>query len=143
MRMERVDAYPTHEHEGYKLRAGKPFPFGATFVPGGINFSIFSSHAISCTLVLFEKGAPQPTAEIPFPNEFRIGDVFSMIVFGIDPENTEYGYRMDGPFDPQNGHRFNHTKILMDPYAKAIGGREVWGTPPDWNDIYHHRAHLV
>ncbi len=58
--METIDLYPTHEYEGFKLRAGRPFPFGATFVPGGVNFSVFSSHATSCTLVLFEKGQPQP-----------------------------------------------------------------------------------
>ena len=56
--MERVDAYPTHEIQGYKVRPGKPLPFGATFVPGGVNFSVYSSHATSCTLVLFDKGEP-------------------------------------------------------------------------------------
>ena len=53
--------------------------------------------------MLFEKGEPQPLAEIPFPDEFRIGNVFTMIVFDLDYENVEYGYRMDGPFDPQRG----------------------------------------
>ena len=96
----RIDFYPTHEHGGFKLRAGRPFPFGATLVPGGVNFSIFSSHATSCTLVLFEKHAPAPMAEIPFPEAFRIGHVWSMIVFDLDAENIEYGYRMDGPFAP-------------------------------------------
>jgi glycogen operon protein len=143
MIVERVDIYPTHEEQGYKLRAGKPFPFGASFVPGGVNFSIYSSHATACSLVLFEKGASQPKAEIPFPQEFRIGDVFAMVVFGIDYENTEYGYRMDGPFEPQSGHRFNVNKILLDPYARAIGGRDIWGLPPDWNETYQYRARLV
>ncbi|MFZ2097442.1 MAG: glycogen debranching protein GlgX [Anaerolineales bacterium] len=141
--MERVDAYPTHEFQGFKLRPGKPFPFGATFVPGGVNFSIYSSHATSCSLVLFNRGDLQPKAEIPFPNEFRIGDVFAMIVFGLDYENIEYGYRMDGPFDPPQGHRFDFSKILMDPYAKAISGRAVWGSKPNWSNIYPHRSMLV
>ena len=139
----RMDTYPTHDYQGFKLRAGKPIPFGATLVPGGVNFSIYSSHAESCTLVLFEKGAHQPLVEIPFPAAFRIGNVWCMIVFGLDYENTEYGYRMTGPFDVQAGHWFNPDKILMDPYAKAIAGRDVWGAKPDWNDIYHHRARLV
>ena len=71
--MDRIDVYPTHEHlapEGnirYKLRPGKPTPFGATLVPGGVNFAIYSSHAVRCWLVLFDKGAPEPKAEIPFP----------------------------------------------------------------------------
>jgi glycogen operon protein len=141
--VERIDVYPTHEYQGFRLRAGRPLPFGASMVPGGVNFSVYSSHATACTLVLFEKGAPAPTAEIPFPDEFRIGNVFSMIVFGLDYENTEYGFRMDGPFAPEEGHRFDKTKILMDPYAKAIGGRDVWGETPNWNDLYQHRSRLV
>jgi isoamylase len=141
--MERVDAYPTHEYQGYKLRPGKPFPFGATMVPGGINFSIYSSHATSCTLVLFEKDAPQPKAEIPFPDAFRLGNVFSMVVFGLEIEEVEYGYRMDGPFNLGEGHRFDPSKILMDPYAKAIAGRNIWGAPHNWENIYPHRARLV
>ncbi len=141
--MERVDAYPTHDYQGYKLRPGKPFPFGTTFVPGGVNFSIYSSHATTCTLLLFDKGEAQPKVEIPFPHEFRIGDVFAMIVFGLDYENIEYGYRMEGPYDPQNGHRFDSSKILLDPYAKAISGRDVWGRPPDWESSFPHRSLLV
>lgn len=143
MSMDRIDIYPTHEYEGFKMRAGRQLPFGATIVPGGVNFSIFSSHATSCTLVLFDKGQEEPLVEIPFPDEFRIGNVFAMIVFDLDIENTEYGFRMDGPFDPVQGHRFDQTKVLMDPYAKAIGGRDVWGITPDWDDQYHHRARLV
>jgi glycogen operon protein len=140
---ERLDVYPTHEYQGHKLRPGKPLPFGATSVPGGVNFSVFSSHATSCTLVLFDKGAPQPKVEIPFPDEFRIGNVFSMIVFDLDYENVEYGYRMDGPWDPQVGLRFDHSKILSDPYARALSGRDIWGASPDWNAAYQHRARLV
>ncbi|MBN1180401.1 MAG: glycogen debranching protein GlgX [Anaerolineae bacterium] len=141
--VERIDSYPTHEHDGYKLRTGRPLPFGASLVPGGVNFSVYSSHATACTLVLFEKGAAQPLVEIPFPDEFRIGNTFSMIVFDIDVENTEYGYRMDGPWEPEVGHRFNKDNILMDPYAKAIGGRDAWGKPPNWDDPYQHRGRLV
>lgn len=146
--MDRIDIYPTHEHLAengtrYKFRLGKPIPFGATLVPGGVNFSIYSSHATRCWLVLFEKGAPSPVAEIPFPDGFRIGNVYSMVVFGLDIESTEYGFRMDGPFNPQAGLRFDPSKVLMDPYARAIGGRDIWGTQPDWSNQYQHRARLV
>ena len=103
---ERIDYYPTHEFNGIKFRAGQALPFGATMVPGGVNFSIYSSAGYSCTLVLFNKKEPAPYAEIPFPDQFRIGDVFSMIVFDIDVENLEYGYRMDGPFNPEEGKVF-------------------------------------
>jgi glycogen operon protein len=139
----RIDYYPTHEHEGIKYRRGHVLPFGATMVPNGVNFSIYSSAAHSCTLVLFEKGADQPYTEIIFPEEFRIGNTYSMIVFDLDFETLEYGYRMDGPFNPETGHRFDKTKILSDPYAKAIGGRDKWLDPPNWDNIYPHRSRLV
>ncbi|MBG1270204.1 glycogen debranching protein GlgX [Nostoc sp. WHI] len=141
--MERIDIHPTHTYDKFKLRRGRPFPFGATLVPGGVNFSIFSSYTKSCTLVLFKKRAPEPMVEIPFPDEFRIGNVFCMVVFDLDYENIEYGYRMDGPFNPKEGHWFDKSKILLDPYAKIIGGRDVWGIPANWNDIYQHRARLA
>ena len=141
--MERIDIHPTHQYGDFQLRCGKCFPFGATLVRGGVNFSIYSSHATSCTLVLFAKHSPEPMAEIPFPKEFRIGNVFCMVVFGLDYENVEYGYRMDGPFNIQQGHWFDKTKILLDPYAKIIGGRDRWGVEPDWHDTYHHRARLA
>ncbi len=141
--MNRIDTYPTHSYKNFKLHSGRPYPFGATLVPGGVNFSVFSSHATSCKLVLFEKGQPEPMAEIPFPEEFCIGHVFTMIVFNLDYENIEYGFRMEGPFNPKEGHRFDSSKILLDPYAKAMGGREVWGIPPNWEAIYPYRARLV
>ena len=142
--MDRIDLHPTHTCKcgKFKLRAGKPLPFGATIVPGGVNFSIYSRSATSCELVIFEKHAPEPCANIIFPEEFRIGNVFSMVVFGIEYENIEYGFRMNGPFKPEEGQRFDHSKILMDPYAKVIGGRDVWGETPNWKDIYQHRARI-
>jgi glycogen operon protein len=141
--MERIDIHPTHSYESFKLRLGRPQPFGATIVPGGVNFSIFSSHATSCSLVLFKKHAKAPLAEIPFPDEFRIGNVYCMVVFDLDYENLEYGYRMDGPNNFEQGHWFDQSKILLDPYAKVIGGRDAWGVIPDWDDIYHHRGRIA
>ena len=140
---ERIDIHPTHDYKNFKLRRGKPFPFGATLVPGGVNFSIFSSNATDCTLVLFKKHAAQPMVEIPFPEEFRIGNVYCMVVFDLDYENLEYGYRMDGPNDFAAGQWFDKTKILADPYAKNMGGRDVWGVMPDWDNIYQHRSRIV
>ncbi len=139
----RIDSHATHSYEGYKLRPGRPLPFGATRVPGGINFSVASRHATACTLVLFEKHAPTPLVEIPLPDTFRIGNVFCIVVFGLDFENIEYGYRMDGPWAPRDGHRFDPSHILLDPYAKAIGGRDVWRAPPREGDIYPYRARTV
>jgi isoamylase len=139
----RIDYYPTHEQQGIKFRRGHVLPFGATMVPNGINFSIYSSEAIDCTLVLFERGEAEPFAEIRFPEEFRTGNVYSMIVFDLDYERLEYGYRMDGPFKPEEGHRFDKSIILSDPYAKAIGGRDSWLATPNWDNIYPYRSRLV
>ena len=143
MTIERIDIHPTHKYQNFKLRRGHPFPFGATLVPGGVNFSIYSRYATSCTLVLFKKYASQPMGEILFPEEFRIGNVYSMVVFDLDYENIEYGYRFEGPNNFTEGHWFDKSKILLDPYAKIIGGRDIWGITPDWNDIYQHRARIA
>jgi glycogen operon protein len=159
--MDRIDIYPTHVYQGFKVRPGRPYPFGATLTPEGVNFSIFSRHANYCVLVLFEKSQPKPLIEIPFRGmfqkaetgepvwgEFRIGNVFCITVFDLDHENIEYGFYMDGPYPRvargQPGyHRFDPKQILLDPYAKAIGGREVWGQTPDWHNGYQHRARIV
>ncbi|WLT40068.1 hypothetical protein NON20_12760 [Synechocystis sp. B12] len=103
---------------------------------------MYSSHSTACTLVLFEKRAPQPFVEIPFPESFRIGNVYCMVVFDLDFENLEYGYRMEGPNNFQQGHWFDPSKVLLDPYAKVVSGRDVWGNQPNWDDIYQHRGRL-
>ncbi len=159
--MKRIDVYPTHTFTNYELRIGRPYPFGANFVPGGINFSVFSRHADFCELVLFEKGEQEPLIKIPFRGlftdsetgeivwtDFRVGNVFCMIVFNLDYENIEYGYCMDGPYQrTKKGapgiHRFDPTIILSDPYARGIGGREIWGEKPNHGNKYQYRAHLV
>ncbi len=140
--MIRIDTHPTHKMAGFDLRVGKPLPFGATLVPEGVNFSVFSSHAVSCELALFRKDEEEPFAVIPFLDEFRIGNVYTMIVFDFDFENVDYAFRMDGPFDPGGGHRFDRTKFLTDPYARVIAGRDEWGREPDWRRKYSHRSRV-
>jgi isoamylase len=127
---ERIDAYPTDRIGGHLVRPGRPLPFGASTVPGGINFSVYSNHAAAVTLVLFRRGEREPRAELPFPPCYRIGGVYAMTVFGLDPETTEYGYRVHGPFEPQSGHRFDPAAVLVDPYAKVLTGRDSWGGEP-------------
>jgi isoamylase len=139
----RIDYYPTEERQGFRIRRGRPLPFGTAIVPNGVNFSVFSSSATSCTLVLFRKHEPRPMVEIEFPKEFRTGDVYSMIVFDLDYEDLEYGYRFEGPWDQDSGQRFDHTKILFDPYSKVLGGRNVWREETDPSDIYHYRSRLI
>lgn len=101
--LQRVDINPTDHVQGYDLRPGKPLPFGATIVPGGVNFSVYSSAATSCTLVLFDKGEPTPKVEIPFPDAYRIGSVYSMVVLGLDCENIEYRFWMWARAGPRRG----------------------------------------
>lgn len=142
--MNRIDAIPTHTYEGFNLRPGTPLPFGATISRGGgVNFSVYSRHATACSLVLFKKHGTEPLAVIPFQDEFRIGHVFSMVVYDLDFEDIEYGYRMEGPNDFSEGHCFDSEKVLLDPYAKGIGGRDIWGEEPDWSIQYQHRGRIV
>jgi len=137
-----IDLQPTHTYQEIGLRVGKPYPFGATIVPGGVNFSVFSAHATAASLVLFHKGESSPWVEIPFLPEFRVGNVWAMIVFNLDPEQIEYGFRVDGPYEPHRGHRFDPSKVLLDPYARIINGRDVWGYASNDDDIYPHRAQI-
>ena len=138
----KMTIHHSYTYAGFELRRGIPFPFGATPVLGGINFSVYSNHATTATLVLFKKGAPESFAEIPFLQEFRLGNVVSMIVLDLNYEDIEYGFRIGGPFDPKAGHRFDPSKILLDPYAKSIGGRTVWGTPLPQEEVYPYRAQI-
>ena len=142
--MTRMDSEPTHELNGLKYRCGHVQPFGATMLSyNAVNFSVFSKDAVSCELLLYHRNEEEPFAVIPFPDEFRIGNVFSMIVFDIDYEDIEYGYRMDGPYDPKNGYRFDKTKILLDPYAKMISGRDKWGNTPNEKREFQHRGRVI
>jgi glycogen operon protein len=140
---DRIDSFPTERIAGYDVRPGRAQPFGAILVPGGVNFSVFSSCATAMTLVLFRCGERTPCAELPFPESFRVGGVWAMTVFGLDYERVEYGYRVYGPQAARVGDRFDPTRILADPHAKAMSGRDVWGTAPDWSDPYQYRSRLT
>jgi len=131
---------PTHSHGEFKLRYGHPLPFGSSHVPHGVNFSIFSAHATGCTLVLFERGAAEPLVEIPFPSEYRLGQVWAMTVDDLDYEKFDYGFRFEGPYDPREGHYFDPKNIVLDPHARKIAGREVWmGRPTVTPPIHRGR----
>lgn len=142
--MIRIDDCPTHELNGIKYRCGRVRPFGASIISNdAINFSIFSKDAEACELLLYHNGEAEPYAVLPFPEEFRIGNVFSMIVYGLDYENLEYGYRFDGKYAPKEGYWFDKTKILLDPYAKLVSGRDKWGEKPDYSNNFQHRGRVI
>lgn len=141
--VERIDNIPTETIQGYRVRPGKPLPFGVSSVPGGLNFSVYTSAGSSCTLVLFSRSEHKPLAEIRVPDHYRLGDVYSIVVYDLDYEDLEYGFRIDGPYQPEQGHRFNPENILMDPYARVISGRDAWGQAPDWDKVYPLRSRVA
>ena len=119
------------EAAGYKIRPGLYGVNGALPLRGGVNFTVHSSGATGVTLLLFRREARKPYAKIPFPKHYRIGHVWSMLVFGLDIEEFEYAYSLDGPWDPKEGLRFDPGNILLDPYARAVTGQSVWGVKND------------
>ncbi len=123
----RYHLIPLDEIGGYKVRPGIFEINGATAIPGGVNFTIHSNQATCCELLLYHRTEHEPYAVIPFPENYRVGNVYSMIVFGLQIEEFEYAYRVDGPLDPKNGLIFNRENVLLDPYAKAVTGQSVWG----------------
>lgn len=144
---------PLDTVNGFQIRPGFFREFGAVAIPGGVNFTIHTHGATSCELLLFHRKAEEPYAVIPFPESYKIGFCYSMIVFDLDIEEFEYAYRLDGPYDEKKGLRFDKNKILLDPYARAVTGQSQWGhvnnaqhgyrarvvqSNFDWGDQRHH-----
>ena len=132
---------PMDECNGFKIRPGFYLENGAVVIPGGVSFTVHSQHATSCKLVLFKREECDPYAIIPFPENYRIGQVYSMIVFGLDIEKFEYAYSVDGPYIPTKGLIFDSTKYLLDPYTKAVAGQSIWGSKPKTG--YQYRSRVV
>ncbi len=100
---------------------GRPYPLGATPDAEGTNFSLFSEHGEAVDLCLFDDAGAEQRIRLPEVTAHR----FHGYVPGVAP-GQRYGFRVHGPFDPANGHRFNSNKLLLDPYAKAIDGQVQW-----------------
>ena len=106
------------------ISTGEPAPLGTTCIGQGVNFALFSEHATRVELVLFLDGpGSQPVATMDLPG--RTGSIWHGYVEGMGSGKL-YGYRVHGPFEPDRGHRFAPKKILLDPYARAIGRAAVW-----------------
>lgn len=131
---------PMDEISGFQVRPGFYELNGAMAIPGGVNFTVHSTGAVSCELLLFHRAENTPYAALPFPEHYRIGDVYSMIVFGLDIRDFEYAYRLDGPYDKEKGLLFNKKNILLDIYAKAVTGQSVWGVPKKKDVFYKARV---
>nr|WP_312289612.1 glycogen debranching protein GlgX [Clostridium chromiireducens] len=119
---------PMDEVDGFKIRPGFYLENGAVVIPGGVSFTVHSQNATSCKLLLFRPGNCDPYAIIPFPKNYRIGNVYSMIVLGLNIEEFEYAFSIDGPYAPEKGLIFDSSQYLLDPYSKAITGQSVWGS---------------
>lgn len=106
------------------VHLGKPFPLGATWDGKGVNFALFSENATAVWLCLFD-GALDQTETRRIPITERTDFIWHLYIPDMEPGQL-YGFRVDGPFDPQNGQRFNKNKLLIDPYAKAVTGQIIW-----------------
>lgn len=132
------ESSPMAEIAGFPVRPGIYDLNGATPLQNGVNFTIHTCGGISCELLLFHRAQEEPFAVLPFPEAYKIGDVYSMIVYGLNIDEFEYAYRVDGPYCPEKGLLFDKNKILLDPYAKAVAGQRTWGIR--WDHTYHARV---
>ena len=107
-----------------KTYPGSPFPLGATWDGEGVNFALFAENATGVELCLFNSTNQEKEAHRIKVGE-RSNHVWHVYIPELKPGQL-YGYRVHGPFEPQNGHRFNPNKLLIDPYAKSISGTIQW-----------------
>ncbi|HFC53885.1 MAG TPA: glycogen debranching enzyme GlgX, partial [Gammaproteobacteria bacterium] len=98
-----------------EVQPGAPYPLGATWDGHGVNFALFSAHAERVELCLFDDSGRRELERIPLPEQTH--QVWHAYLPDVGP-GTLYGYRVYGPYDPERGHRFNHHKLLLDPYAR-------------------------
>ena len=103
---------------------GSPYPLGATWDGKGVNFALYADNAIGVDLCLFES-TNQDVESVKIRMTERTHQVWHVYLPGAKPGQL-YGYRVHGPYEPQEGHRFNPNKLLIDPYAKAISGTIEW-----------------
>lgn len=106
-----------------KVEHGHPYPLGALWDGKGINFAIYSEHASEVELCLFDH--PEDQKEAARIKMMRSRQILHIYIPGLKPGQL-YAYRVHGPYEPHNGHRFNSHKLLIDPYAKAIAGDIIW-----------------
>ena len=129
--------------EGFKIRPGFFRMYGACVASNGVSFTINSHGATRCTLLLYKPQAPKPYARIPFPDSYRIGDTYSMLVYDIKPDEFEYAFSFDGPYEPAKGLLFNEENVLLDPYSRAVTGQRKWGEKPEGGKDFEYRARVV
>lgn len=131
------------EINGFRVRPGFFRTNGACQATNGISFTVSSHNATACTLLLFHEGEKEPFAILPYPDAYRIGDTYSMLVYDIKPDGIEYAFQFDGPYDPARGFLFNKDRIILDPYSKAVTGQKNWGEKRKNGEPFVYRARVV
>lgn len=111
--------------------------FGAKVVPDGVNFTVNSVHAVGVELMLFHNEENEPYAKLRFPDAYRIGNTYAMVVFGLNIKEFEYAYRII-ELDEKGNEVY--TPQLLDIYARAVTGQRVWGEKPDKEIKYKARV---
>lgn len=124
---------------GFECRPGIYTLNGASAMLKAVNFTIHSANATGCSVVLFKRGETEPFAIIPIPDSYRIGDTWSIMIYGLDIYEIEYCYRFSGEYAPEKGHLFNDKTNILDPYARAVTGQSVWGVKSNKSGGYHGR----
>jgi glycogen operon protein len=126
-----LNDYAAAVSERTDVRVGVPLPLGTTALGAGVNFALFSRHASRVRLELFARAADAtPAAAFDLdPARNRTGDVWHVWVEGIRPGQL-YAYRVDGPYRPEDGHRFNFHRLLLDPLATAVSALPAWEFGP-------------
>lgn len=130
-----------------QVLSGSPIPFGATARDNGVNFAVYSSNASSATLCLFSPSDLQEnrvTEQIHLdPSVNKTGDVWHAFLQGRGLENMLYGYKFDGNFSPEEGHYYDSSQILLDPYAKAVISRGDYGALGPGGNCWPQMAGMI
>ena len=134
---------PLDEISGYKVRPGFYDRNGAAQAANGVSFTIHSMGATGCTLLLFRPKEQEPFAKIRYPETYCIGSTYSMLVFGLNIEEFEYAFQLDGPYDEKKGLLFKKENVLLDPYARAVTGQRNWGERPEGGKDFVYHARVV
>ena len=129
----------TNSFDPQSLEEGSPQPRGATFHDGGVNFALFSAHATKVEVCIYDESGDNEVGRITLPE--YTDEIWHGFVPGLQP-GTRYGYRVHGPYEPENGHRFNPNKLLLDPYSKAYMGELKWGPELFGYTVGHEDADL-
>ena len=138
-----IKLQPLDEINGFKVRPGFYNRDGATASSNGVSFTVHSHGATSCALLLFHPQEKEPFARLEYPESYHIGNTYSMLVFGLQIEEFEYAFQLDGPYDKEKGLLFDKNNILLDPYARAVTGQRNWGERPEEGEDFVYHARVV